>query len=389
LTIASGASLASCGSSGSSAIKIGVFNSAGWTTDQATLWKNYANYLSTNVTDDDGNAMFEFVYSSTITLAEEVNSFIAQDVDGIMIANTDATTAVEATCAADKVPYVAISTKQTTSTVGANPSEYCLGGMDPYFGDTKEFAKQWLDFVKADMETQGLTTAKISSICFPQGFAPKHDEIIAGIKELIDTDAYSSITYGETYYAGGIPLANYVPSILTQFQTDIGTSGTKAYETNYLIGFANGMGTIVPTLSAQYGVAGQPLEKVKMLAIGYTANTEDALKSYLLTEAEVGVEGFAAGVVELYNKIKGVTYTDAADFTTDGIVNVPNSWFIITGDNYKDFQNYVFGGGTYDFTNYKPNVTATELKSLLGTTSLASIKAITNRTLAEIKAAHQ
>lgn len=391
LTAAGVGTMTACNTGDDSTITIGVYNSAGWTTEQAYLWSAYESYLEKNLVNEDGTSIFKFVNSSTTTLADEVNSFIAQGVDGIMIANTDATTAVEAACAADGVPYICISTDQTSSTVGEDPSAYCLGGVDPYFGDTAAFAQQWLDYIKADMATQGLDSAVVSAICFPKGFSPKHDEIIDDMKELISAanSEYANISIGEVYYAGGIPLANYVPAILTQFKSEIVDSTKAAYGTNYLLGFANGMGTMVTTLSEQYGVSGQPLANVKMLAVGYTPNTKSALESYILTEAEVGVEGFASGIIRIYNYVKGVSYTDTATYTNSyGIVNVPYSWHVITGDNYDDFQNYVLGGGSWDFDTYKPSVTADEISALLGGTSLSAIAAITNRTLAEIKTAH-
>jgi ABC-type sugar transport system substrate-binding protein len=391
LLVAGASIFASCSKDDNQVITIGVYNSAGWETEQAKLWTAYENYLTKNLTNEDGSAMFKFVNSATTTMQDEINSFIAQGVDGIMLGNRAPDAGIESACATAQVPYVFISADVTASNVGTSYSDYCLGGMDAYYGDCKEFARQWLDYIVADMQAQGLTSAKISTFNFPRGMAPKHDEITQGMKDLIASESkYSGLSIVAEYYVSAVPLNDNAPATLTQMKADIQDSTKAAYGTNYVIGYANGMGTIVPTLSAEFGVAGTAFEKVKMLAIGYTPDTQSALNSYILTEAEVGVEGFASGLIRLYNQIKGVSYTDTASYkNSDGIVNVPTAWYIITGDNYTDFQTYVVGGGSYNFDTYKPNVTADEIRNLLGKDKLADIAAITNRTLAEIKAAHQ
>ncbi len=388
VAIAGVGSLAGCADETNS-ITIGVYNNAGWSTEQANLIQNYAEYLNKYIVDENGDPIFNFVYSATTTLADEVNSFIAQGVDGIILLNSSPTSATEAVCAADGVPYINISTDVDATHVGSNPSEYCLGGVDPYFGDTREYGKMWLDIILEDMETRGLEYAKCSGIMFPQSLSAVHDEIVAGMEYYIETEpeTYGNISMGDFYYCAATPITDYVPALLTQLEADIKDPSSAAYGTNYLLGFANGMGQIVPTLSSAYYDSSSGYYGVKMLAIGYTPNTKDALSEYVLTEAEVGIEGFVVGLVRIYNFLQGVEYTDAANYTnSDGIINVPTSWYIITLDNYDDFNTYILGGGSWDFDTYPPAITAENVQSLLGCTRLADIEAFTNRTLAEVVA---
>lgn len=379
-------SFAACSSN--DAITIGIYNTAGWSNIEATEIMNYIEYLNKYIVDDEGDPIFNFVYPATTNLADEVNSFIAQGVDGIMLLNSWPTAAVEAACAADGIPYFSITGSVNASHVGSNPSEYCLGGVNAYGGDTREVGRMWLDLILDDMEESGAETATCWGIMFPQSMSADHDEIIDGMRYYIENEpgTYGGISIGSIYYSTNVPLSDYVPSILTTVESEISNSDSDA---NYILGFANGMGMIVPTLSSKYYDQSSGLYGVKMLAIGYTPDSKDALSEYVLSELTSGIAGFVIGLVRIYNFLQGVEYTDVDDYADeDGIINISTAWYVITEENYDNFVEYVWGGGDLDFNNYTPPITAENVLSLLGCTSLAEIEAYSNRTLDEVVAAN-
>ena len=332
-----------------------------WTDTQGKNMQNYCNYLEENFN-------VEFAYESTYYQDDKhlecVENLFSQGCNAIIAGyDTSLESAID-TCSSNGVYYIVALDYIAAADLGSTKSDHFLGGTQQFGGD---LAGLGAAYAKAVIDND-LTS--VGGVSFPSWGFNEAPEIYAGFKAAIE--AATEATVADCTYANGFD------------QTAIQTATQEVLATgvDVIFGMSSGIDYVYPEIRDT---------NVKLVSMGYDDSVASLMDSGKLIAA--GNNNHAASIascfVRIMNAISGKQYKDATEgaYNRDGIINGVASYPVITNkDELNDYKTYII---PEDLANGP--ITAAELKEVMldynENATLAALNELTNRTLAEVKAA--
>lgn len=335
-----------------------------WTDTQGKNMQNYCEYL-------EQNFPVEFEYEQTYYQDDKhlecVENLIAKGCKAIIAGYDTSLESSVNTCSEAGVYYiVALDYISMSDFNGNTPSEYFLGGTQQFGGD---LAALGAEYAKAAVANNCL---KVGGVSFPAWGFNEAPEIYEGFKNYIEENSDAEVL--DCNYANGFDAS--------AIQT--ATQSVLLEGVDCIFGMSSGIDYVYPELQGK---------DVKLISMGYDDSVESLMKNGQLIAA--GNNNHAACIascfVRIMNALNGKQYSDAStgEYNRDGIVNGVASYPVITNlEELEDYKSYII---PTDLSNGP--VTAEELKEVMlqynENATLASLNALTNRSMSEIKAARQ
>lgn len=360
-------SVVSCGgdSQKDEKIKIGVIMYA-YSDIQGRTIQNYCNYLSQNM-----NVEFAFEatnYQDDLHISS-VENLISAGCKAIIAGyDTSIVSAVD-TCANAGVYYtLALDHAQASDFSGAEISPYFLGGTTQFGGDLTALGNQYAQ-IAYDAGLKNLAGVSFPAWAFTE--APEiYSAFQAKSKELNSAATVLDLTYSTGF-----------------MQTDIETATnsilTSSPDVDAIFGMSSGIDYVYPVIRDT---------NVKLISMGYDSSVKSLFESGKLVASGTNnyVQLIASCVARIFNAIDGKQYSDATSgtYNKDGIVNGVASYPLISSvSDVEDFEKYVIAENDMSLSP----VTVDELKNVIlrynENATLSDLNTLTNRSLAQIKAA--
>ncbi|WP_411676911.1 sugar ABC transporter substrate-binding protein [Caproicibacter sp.] len=354
-----GSANSTAGSSSASSqkpVKIGVilYN---YTDIQGKEIKSYASYLEQNF-----NVKFEY---ATVGQSEDqhisgLENLLNKGVDAV-ISGYDTALDNSIKMCEERGVYYGVALGDIQSSYKGN-SKYFVGGLKQFNGDPEKFGETYAEIANQ----KGLK--HIGVISFPAFTFVDGTKIADGFKKkMSQLDPSAEVYDMETFM--------YTPDLAKAAVTNV---FTKHSNVDSILGLGSGMDMIYPAIKDS------TKPSTKILSLGYNDSTMAAIKDGSVVAA--GTNNYsqimANMFAQLYDRVNGKTYSD---WSLNGTVSYP----IVTNEQeVADFQNYVIPAD-----KSKGSVTAEELKKVMKTfnsnATWKDLNALTNRSLAEIKAARK
>jgi ABC-type sugar transport system substrate-binding protein len=344
--------------------KIGVIMYQ-WTDAQGSNIQKFCDYLQKNMN-------VEFVYEATNYNDDAqvscVENLISAGCDAIISGYDTNLVAAMDTCNAASVYYtVALDYIAPEDFEGSEISAFFLGGTQQFGGDTQALGATYAEAVQA----AGVTL--VGGCSFPAWAFNEGPQIYEGFtKKMIELN--SSATVLDLAYSTGFTPDEVQAAAQTVINDNAGLQA--------LFGMSSGLDYVYPILQGT---------EIKLISMGY----DDSVKSLIENGALIAAgnnnhtQSIASCVARIFNALEGNQYPDASAgaYNKGEIVNGVASYPVIgTAEELADYEAYVL---TED--GDQGSVTVDELRNCILSenpdATLADLNALTNRSVADIKAA--
>lgn len=348
-------------------LKIGVILYS-YSDIQGSTIKAYCDYLSQNLD-------LEFQYEATNYQDDlhptALENLISAGCKGIISGYDTSLVSSVATCQDADVYYtLALDYASKSDFKDTEVSDHFLGGTTQFGGDLAALGAAYGQaFLAAGLKNVG-------GVSFPAWAFVEAPEIYASFKSTIEA-GNSQASVKDLEFASGFMKDN-VASATNKVLNE--NPGLEA-----IFGMSSGLEYVLPEIVDK---------NVKLISMGYSDAVASNLESGKLLASGTNnyVQAIASCVARIMNAVDGKSYSDAASgvYNKDGIVNGVSSYPLITSaSEVSDYEVYALGkAGSFD----KSPVSVEELKNVVlrynEKATLAGLNALTNRSLADIKAAH-
>lgn len=337
---------------GSYTIGVMLYN---YTDIQGQQIKAYSSYLQ-----DHFNVKFNFV---TVGSSEEnhisgLENLLASGVDAV-ISGYDTALEESVSLAEEAGVYYAVALGEADEKVS---SDYFVGGIKQFGENPEELGARYAERAYAS----GVRHIGITS--FPEFAFVDAPAIIKGFTDKMkELDTKGEVTVYPAEFHSFTPenAADAVTKIISNHP-----------EVDAIFGLGSGMDFIYPA------ILNSTKPEIRLLALGYNDSTEAGLKDGKIIMAGTNNYGelVADSFAQIYDRLNGKKF---AGWKPNGYVNYVT---FTSPEEVQDFKNYVIPED-----KSKGSVTAEELKEAMLTyndgATWESLQKLTNRTLAEIKAA--
>ncbi|GIO37949.1 hypothetical protein J41TS12_28100 [Paenibacillus antibioticophila] len=326
-----------------------------YTDIQGQQIKAYCSYLEKNF-----NVKFNF---ATVGPSEEghisgLENLLASGVDAI-ISGYDTALEQSVSLTEEAGVYYAVALGEVDENVS---SDYFVGGIKQFGENPEELGAKYAEQAYASGAkhigmTSFLEFAFVDAPAIIKGFTDKMNEL----------DTQGEVTVYPTEFHSFAPenAADAVTKVISDHP-----------EVDAIVGLGSGMDYVYPA------ILNSTKPDIPLLALGYNDSTEDGFASGKVLMAGTNNYGqlIANSFAQLYDRLNGKMYTD---WKANGYISYVTMTSI---EEVQDFKKYVIP----EDQSQGP-VTAEELKNVMLTYNDAatweSLQELTNRTLAEIKAA--
>lgn len=346
-------------------VKIGLIMYS-WDDTQGKTIKNYCDYLSTKL---PLTFAYEATYYQDDRQLECVENLITAGCNAIISGyDTNIASAVD-TAAASNVYYSVCLDGISESDFGENVtiSPYFVGGTQQFGGD---LAKLGQDFANAAIE-KGVS--HVGGVSFPAWAFNEATPIYTSFKSTLEA---AGKTCENLEYSAGFT------------QTDVATAARKVLTdhpgVDSVFGMSSGLDYVYPEIKD---------DNVTLISMGYDTSVKSLMEAGKLLIASTNnyVQSIASCVARIVNAIDGKSYADSASgaYNKGSVVNGVASYPLMTSTSEVDDFNTYIAPETSGMDN--SSVNADDLKNVIlrynANATLSDLNALTNRSMAEVKAA--
>lgn len=359
-----GGMLAACGGGSSERIKIGIVMYS-YSDIQGQTIQDYCSYVSENLPID-------FAYEATNYQDDlhisAVENLLAAGCKGIIAGyDTSLVSALDTVAAAGAYYAVALDHVSPSDFGETAVSPYFVGGTQQFGGDLAALGEEYAEAAVA----AGLKD--IGGVSFPAWAFTDGPAIYTAFQSKV-TSLDSAATVHDLEFASGF--------LGTDVQTATNNVLTNYPDVEAIFGMSSGIDYVYPVIRDR---------NVKLISMGYDSSVRSLIEagSLVVSGNNNHVQSIASCIARLVNAIDGNSYSDASSgaYNQDTIVNGVASYPLMSST--AEVDDYINYGIPEDMSN--GSVSADELKNVIirynSGATLSALNTLTNRSIAEIKAA--
>lgn len=343
-------------------IKIGIVMYQ-WTDSQGENIQNFCSYLSDHM---DVTFEYESTYYDDDAQLSCVENLISKGCDAIISGYDTNIIAALSTCEEAGVYYAVALDQITEEDLSGMTSEFFVGGTRQFGGDLAALGEEYADAVAESGVTH------IGGISFPAWAFSDAPEIYTGFQNKLTA---AGIIVDDLTFSSGMTADE------VQQNTKDLVNATEGMDA--IFGMSSGLDYVYPEIQGS---------GMKLIAMGYDTSVASLMESgdLLACGNNNHTQAIASCVARLINAKDGNSYPDSAEGTYNegSIVNGVAGYPVIKdAEDLANYQNYIIPA---DGAN--GCVTVDELLncviSVNPNATLADLNALTNRSLADVVAAH-